>query len=107
VGKRRRVHANVRRRPIHRTVQSCSLLNSRTLTDTGSLDFMSAPPVRRREIMRLFLQIERDAVAQTHLKTLLTVANATIADHRQELRMARAQLTPRSAARRAQSASAK
>ena len=42
--------------------------------------------------MRLVLQIARDAVAQTHLKTLLASANATIASHRQELRMAKAEL---------------
>jgi hypothetical protein len=47
---------------------------------------------RRGRVIQLVLQIARDTVAQTHLKTLLTVANATIAGHRQEPRMAKARI---------------
>jgi hypothetical protein len=54
--------------------------------------------------MRLVLQIARDAVAQTHLKTLLAAANATITSHRQELRMSKAEPATRPAAHQAQSA---
>jgi outer membrane protein TolC len=47
---------------------------------------------RHGRVTRLVLQIARDAVNQSHLKTLLTAANATIAGHRQELQMAKARL---------------
>jgi hypothetical protein len=65
---------------------------------------MSITRRRRDLVMRLILQIARDAVAQTHLKALLAAANATISSHRQELRIAKAQLSTRSAERRASSA---
>jgi hypothetical protein len=65
---------------------------------------MSITRRRRDLVMRLILQIARDAVTQTHFKTLLTAANATITRHRQELRMAKAELSTRSIESRAQSA---
>jgi hypothetical protein len=40
----------------------------------------------RVELKRLTLQIERDLLAQAQLRTLLTAADSTIADHRQNLR---------------------
>jgi hypothetical protein len=43
-------------------------------------------------VRRLVLEIARDTVTQTHLKTLLTVAKKTISDHRRELRTVKAQL---------------
>jgi hypothetical protein len=61
---------------------------------------MTPTDSRRDDIMRLVLQVARDAVAQRHLKTLLTAANVTIAGHRQELRTVKAQMTMRWAASR-------
>jgi len=39
-----------------------------------------------RELRRLMLQIERDLVAQSHLRKMLNVAGVTLRDHRQTLR---------------------
>ena len=47
----------------------------------------------RAEFNRLILQIERDLVAQTHLKTLCASAGTIVARHRQELRTIKARLT--------------
>jgi hypothetical protein len=44
----------------------------------------------RTDLKRLILQIERDLTALTHLRTLLTAANATAKRHRHELRAAQA-----------------
>jgi hypothetical protein len=44
------------------------------------------------EFDRLVLQIERDLVAQSRLRTLLTTASTTVADHRQELRSVKARI---------------
>lgn len=38
------------------------------------------------EFERLILQIERDLVAQAHLRTLLGVANTTVTGHKRDLR---------------------
>jgi hypothetical protein len=65
---------------------------------------MSATRRRRDHVMQLVLQIARDAVAQTHLKTLLAAATATLTSHRQELRIAKSELAARPAAHQAQSA---
>ena len=46
----------------------------------------------RTEFKRLILQIERDLLAETHLRTLLTAATTTIAGHRQELRSVEARI---------------
>jgi hypothetical protein len=46
----------------------------------------------RDEFTRLILQIERDLLSQAHLRTLLTEAGATVADHRRELRTIEARL---------------
>jgi hypothetical protein len=46
----------------------------------------------RAEFKRLILQIERDLVSQAHLRTLLTHADTTAADHVQELRTVDARL---------------
>jgi hypothetical protein len=40
----------------------------------------------RSEFKRLILQIERDLLAETHLRTLLAAASTTVAGRRQELR---------------------
>jgi hypothetical protein len=40
----------------------------------------------RSEFKRLILQIERDLLAETHLRTLLAAANTTLAGRRLELR---------------------
>jgi hypothetical protein len=42
--------------------------------------------VYHTEYRRLTLQIERDLVLQSRFKILLTVANTTLADHRQALK---------------------
>ena len=39
-----------------------------------------------KEVQRLILQIERDLLKQSRLKTMLLTASETVADHRQELR---------------------
>ena len=44
------------------------------------------------EFHRLILQIERDAVAQAHLRRLLTMAATTLAGHREELRAVKARI---------------
>ena len=46
----------------------------------------------RAEFKRLTLQIERDLLAQTHLRTLLIAADTTIADHRRRLRSVKARI---------------
>ena len=46
----------------------------------------------RAEFKRLILQIERDLMSQAHLRTLLTHADTTVADHVQELRTVDARL---------------
>jgi hypothetical protein len=46
----------------------------------------------RTEFKRLILQIERDLVSQAHLRTLVTDADTTAADHVQELRTVDARL---------------
>ena len=38
------------------------------------------------EFEQLILQIERDLVAQAHLRTLLAVADSTVAGHKRDLR---------------------
>ncbi len=43
-----------------------------------------------REFRRLVLQIERDLVAQSQLRTMLAAAGVTLRDHRQTLRDLRA-----------------
>ena len=50
----------------------------------------------RAELTRLILQVERDALAQKHLKTLLTDAAATVARRREELRVLRTRIARRS-----------
>jgi hypothetical protein len=50
------------------------------------------PITDRVEFKRLILQIERDLVSQAHLRTLLTDAETTAADHVQELRTVDARL---------------
>ena len=49
----------------------------------------------RAEVRRLLLQVERDLVAQTHLKALWNNAGTFIARHRQELRTVEARITRR------------
>jgi len=49
----------------------------------------------RAEFRRLLLQVERDLVAQTHLKALCTNAGTIVARHRQELRTIEARITSR------------
>jgi hypothetical protein len=46
----------------------------------------------RAEFKRLILQIERDLVSQAHLRTLVTHAETTVADHVRELRTVEARL---------------
>jgi hypothetical protein len=46
----------------------------------------------RAEFARLTLQIERDLVAQAQLRALLTVADTTVAGHRQDLRNLKARM---------------
>lgn len=46
----------------------------------------------RAEFRRLILQVERDLVAQTHLKALCADAGTLVARHRQELRTVEARI---------------
>jgi len=46
----------------------------------------------RSEFKRLMLQIERDLLAETHLRTLLAAASTTIAGRRLELRAIEARI---------------
>ena len=45
-----------------------------------------------KEVQRLILQIERDLLKQSRLKTMLLTASETVADHRQELRTVKARM---------------
>ena len=55
---------------------------------------------RRGHVAQLVLQIARDEVQQVHLRLLVMAADANLAGHRLELRMAKAQLSARATARR-------
>ena len=58
-------------------------------TDTrASLSYMTTP--HRTELQRLMLQTQRDLVARTQLRALLTIAEKAVADDRQQLRAVRA-----------------
>jgi hypothetical protein len=46
----------------------------------------------RIQFQRLLLQIERDLVTQSQLKTLLTAADKAVAEDRQELRAVKARI---------------
>jgi len=48
--------------------------------------------IDRAELKRLILQIERDLLAQSQLRTLLTAANKTVAAHREKLRSVKARV---------------
>jgi hypothetical protein len=50
------------------------------------------PRTNRSEFKRLILQIERDLLAETHLRTLLAAASTTMAGRRLELRALEARL---------------
>ena len=47
-------------------------------------------------MMRLTLQIERDLLAQKHLRTLLSDADTALLDRRRDLRNLKARMTSRS-----------
>jgi hypothetical protein len=49
-------------------------------------------PTDRAEFSRLILQIERDVMDQARLRTLLSAADTTAAEHRQELRTVEARI---------------
>jgi len=46
----------------------------------------------RAEFKRLILQIQRDLLAQSHLRTLLLTAGTTVAGHKKELRTLQARI---------------
>jgi hypothetical protein len=46
----------------------------------------------RDQFKQLMLQVERDLLSQTHLRELLTAADATVARHRRQLRTAKSRL---------------
>jgi len=46
----------------------------------------------RTELQRLALQIERDLLARANFRTLLALADTTVAGHRQELRTIKARI---------------
>jgi hypothetical protein len=46
----------------------------------------------RAEFSRLILQIDRDLMDQARLRTLLTAADTTVANHRQELHTVEARI---------------
>jgi hypothetical protein len=50
------------------------------------------PITDRAEFKRLILQIERDLLAQSQLRRLLTAADVVIAGHRQKLRSVKARI---------------
>ena len=62
----------------------------RAQADTGYLSSMATTD--RAEFKRLILQIERDLLVQAQLRTLLTAADTTIADHRRRLRSVKARI---------------
>ena len=49
----------------------------------------------RTQFRRLSLRLERDLTARAQLQTLLTAADATVADHRAELRNLKARMARR------------
>jgi hypothetical protein len=53
----------------------------------------------RATCRRLMLQLERDLVAQGQFRALLSAAEATVADHRRELRNLRARIARQSPGR--------
>jgi hypothetical protein len=50
------------------------------------------PITDRAEFERLMLQIERDLMAQAHLRTLLTAADTSVTNHVQELQAVKARM---------------
>jgi hypothetical protein len=50
------------------------------------------PTTDPAKFKQLILQIERDVLAQAHLRMLLTTADTTVADHRQQLRTVKARV---------------
>jgi hypothetical protein len=50
----------------------------------------------RAEFSRLTLQLERDLVAQAHIREILTAADTTVADRRREMRNLRARMARQS-----------
>jgi hypothetical protein len=52
------------------------------------------------EVQRLILQIERDLLKESRLKTLLLSAGGVVSDHRQELRTAKARMVRAASARK-------
>ena len=50
------------------------------------------PTTDPAKFKQLILQIERDVLAQAHLRMLLTTADTTVADHRQQLRTVKARI---------------
>lgn len=68
----------------------CAILNGVATATSATLSYMTTP--HRTQLKRLILQIERDLAAQAQLRTLLTVADATVADDRQELRTIKARV---------------
>lgn len=46
----------------------------------------------RAKFRRLILQLERDMLAQAHLRVLLNTADTTVAGHRQQLRTVSARI---------------
>jgi hypothetical protein len=45
-----------------------------------------------REVRQLILHIERDVLAQTHLKNMLAAAGVTLAGHKEDLRTVNARM---------------
>ncbi len=56
----------------------------------ATLSYMPIP--HRTELRQLLLQTQRDLVAQTQLRTLLTVAEKAVAEDRQQLRAFKARI---------------
>lgn len=69
---------------------NCAFLDS--AREISPFTIRPMPITDRAEFERLMLQIERDLLAQAQLRALLTVADKTVADDRQQLRTVKARL---------------
>jgi hypothetical protein len=70
-------------------VKMCAIQNSAPKLVTAKL---CCPMTDRAKFRKLILRIERDLLAQAHLRALLTAANDTLADRRREMRNLKARI---------------
>lgn len=65
--------------------------SERCRTDT-SVTLPAMPITDRAEFERLMLQIERDLMAQAHLRLLLTAADSSVTNHLEQLQAVKARM---------------